>query len=141
MFKRKSHDWPRRKSTERRVHPRVRMSFPIEVMIDPEAPPVRGLTLDLGLGGIRATIDRYLELFLRLQVRMDLPITERDGDVRMETVESTVAVVRIDPDEEGVEGTEYDVALAFTRSTPEQDRVIGTFLLQSLLFDPEAELL
>ncbi len=135
-----SHKWPRRGPTERRIHPRVAVGFPITLNVDSNAPAVEGLTVDLSLGGIRVQLQRYIELFSRLAISMELPITGRDGEVQLERVRTTVAVVRIEPDEPGPPGTSHILSLAFTLPSPDQDRVIGTFLLQTLLFDPDSEL-
>lgn len=133
------HHWPRRGPAERRLHPRVRVQFPIAIE-DGDSPRIKGTTRDIGLGGVRVTLSRYLELFTRLSLTMELPVTDRDGDTDLEGVSATVAVVRVEPDEEVEDCDEYDVSLAFTGVSNERDRVIGTFMLQTLLFDQEAEL-
>jgi c-di-GMP-binding flagellar brake protein YcgR len=96
---------------------------------------------DIGLGGIRAVLPRYLELFSRFELALELPIADEHRDEEIQRVETAVAVVRIDPDEEMEDGTEYDVSLSFTRIDEQAQRVIGTFMLQRLLYDPDAELI
>ncbi len=133
------HHWPRRGPAERRLHPRVKVQFPIAID-DPDGPCVEGLTCDIGLGGVRVTLSRYLELFTRLPLTVEPPVTGREGEMSLQGVAATVAVVRIEPDEEVEDCEAYDVSLAFTGVSNERDRVIGTFMLQTLLFDQEAEL-
>ena len=138
VFRRQTHTWPRKRHTERRLYPRVSLAFPLSLEVVPDEPPVDGMTVDVGLGGVRLRIDRYLPLFARFQVAMDLPLTDRDGEVSWTTISTNAAVVRIDPDEEGDADTVYDVSLSFSKLDAEQERVMGTFLLQMLLFDPDA---
>ena len=133
--------WARRPNTERRVHARVRINFPVEVRLSPNEPPVFMMASDIGLGGIRAVLPRYLELFSRFELALELPIADEHRDEEIQRVETAVAVVRIDPDEEMEDGTEYDVSLSFTRIDEQAQRVIGTFMLQRLLYDPDAELI
>ena len=137
--KQRNYNWPRRGPAERRLHPRVRISFPIMVEVE-DQPRIEGHTVDLGLGGVRAILTRYLPLFTRLSLTMELPVTGREEVMRFHPVQATVAVVRIEPDEEAEEDTEYDVSLAFTGVSDERDRIIGVFMLQTLLFDRDAEL-
>lgn len=139
--KRMDHSWTRRPHTERRAAPRVRASFPILLDIDDNAPPLQAMTLDLGMGGVRAEVPKYFELFTRYAIRFELPVTRRDGEIVMEPIETTVAIVRIEPDEEGPPGTVYDVGLAFSRLTEAEERTLALFQLQMLLFDADVELL
>ena len=134
-------NWTRRPHTERRVHARVALEFPIELALDPSRPPVRAVVTDIGLGGVRVRFDRYLELFTRFDVAMKLPISGRDEDAVLEEIAARVAVVRIEPDEEGPPDTEYDLSLSFTRLAEEQQRVIAMFMLQRLLYDEDATLI
>lgn len=138
---RHTHQWPRRPHTERRSSTRVSLSFPIRVGVDPNRPAIVAQVHDLGLGGVRATIGRYVELFTRFEVTMEFPVQDQNGETAMHPITTTGALVRIEPDEEGEPGTEYDVAISFTRITEEQERVIGLCQLQMLLFDPNCRVL
>ncbi len=140
-YKRRQHSWTRRPHTERRCYPRVRIRFPVDLEYDPKRPPLVGQSTDIGLGGLRAVYDRYFELFSRFRVEIEVPIQDRDGEMELHTISTTVAVVRVDPDEEGPEGTEYVVSLAFTRLEPDDERAMATFLLQMLLYDPDVEMI
>ena len=60
---------------------------------------------------------------------------------RVPLVPEAVAVVRVEPDEEGPPDTEYDISLSFTRLNDTQQRVIAMFMLQRLLYDMEAALI
>jgi len=139
--RRQTHQWPRRPHTERRSSTRVTLSFPMGVGIDPKRPAVTAQVHDLGLGGVRATIDRYVELFTRFEVTLELPVVDQDGETSLHPIATTGALVRIEPDEEGEPGTEYDVAISFTRTTEEQERIIALCQLQMLLFDPNCRVL
>ena len=134
-------NWARRPNTERRVHARVRVDFPVELRLTPNEPPVFMMASDIGLGGIRAVLPRYLELFSRFELALELPIADAYSDDEIQRLQASVAVVRIEPDEEMEEGTEYDVSLSFTRIDEDAKRVIATFMLQRLLYDPNAELI
>lgn len=133
--------WIRRPNTERRVHARVALEFPIDLALDPKRPAVRAVVTDIGLGGVRIRFDRYLELFTRFDVSMQLPVHGDDEETVLEEISSRVAVVRIEPDEEGPADTEYDMSLSFTRLGESQQRVIAMFMLQRLLYDTDATLL
>ena len=133
--------WARRPNTERRVHARVRVNFPVELRLTPNEPPIFMMASDIGLGGIRAVLPRYLELFSRFELALELPIADAHRDDEIERLQASVAVVRIEPDEEMEDGTEYDVSLSFTRIDEDAKRVIATFMLQRLLYDPNAELI
>ena len=133
--------WARRPNTERRVHARVRGDFPVELRLTPNEPPIFMMASDIGLGGIRAVLPRYLELFSRFELALELPIADAHSDDEIQRLQASVAVVRIEPDEEMEDGTEYDVSLSFTRIDEDAKRVIATFMLQRLLYDPNAELI
>ena len=139
--RRQTHQWPRQPHTERRSATRVTMSFPIRVGVDPKRPPAYAQVHDLGLGGVRATIGKYVELFTRFEVTMELPVMDQDGETSLHKIQTTGALVRIEPDEEGESGTEYDVAISFSRITEEQERIIGLCQLQMLLYDPNCRVL
>ena len=62
-------------------------------------------------------------------------------ETALEEIASRVAVVRIEPDEEGPPETEYDMSLSFTRLGESQQRIIAMFMLQRLLYDADATLL
>jgi c-di-GMP-binding flagellar brake protein YcgR len=130
--------WARGRSQDRRVYPRVSVAFPLELRFEDET--LHGVTLDLGLGGMRATVDHAVTKGIRVRIRMELPITDRAGLVRTETLVTAARVVRAIPF--GLEDTQapWDLGLAFEGGNVDRDRVLGTFLLQTLLFDPGAEL-
>ena len=134
-------NWTRRPHTERRVHARVAIEFPIDLALDVSRPPVPAVVTDVGLGGVRIRFGRYLELFRRFEVTLSVPLDGYGDELRMEKLSVRVAVVRIEPDEEGPEDTEYDISLSFTRLTEPQQRIIAMFMLQRLLYDQDAELL
>ena len=133
-------NWSRRPNTERRIHPRVTLEFPIELSLDPKRPPVSATVTNVGLGGVRIRFDRYLELFTRFEIAMEIPVNGDDDEMRLETIETRVAVVRVEPDEEGPPDTEYDMALSFSRLDEDQQRAMAIFILQRLLYEPEANL-
>ncbi len=133
-------NWTRRPNTERRLHPRVAIEFPIELALDPKRPTVAGVVTDVGLGGVRIRFGRYLELFSRFEVSIQIPVATNEDDLCMETITSRVAVVRVEPDEEGPPETEYDMSLAFTKLDERQQRALAIFLLQRILYDAEANL-
>ncbi|MDP6944259.1 MAG: PilZ domain-containing protein [Myxococcota bacterium] len=139
--RRTAFNWTRRPHTERRVHARVALEFPIDLALDPRRPPVPAVVTDVGLGGVRVRFDRYLELFQRFEVTMAIPVDGDGEETTLETVTVRVAVVRIEPDEEGPPDTEYDISLSFTRVSEAQQRAIAMFMLQRLLYDQDAELL
>jgi len=124
------------------VHARVALEFPIDLALDPNRPPVRAVATDIGLGGVRIRFKTYLELFTRFDVSMTLPIHgEDEDDTTLQEIASLVAVVRIEPDEEGPAETEYDISLSFTRLAEDQQRIIAMFMLQRLLYDADATLI
>ena len=139
--RRNRHSWTRRPNTERRIHPRVTLEFPIELSLNPKRPPVTATVTNVGLGGVRIRFDRYLELFTRFEISMEIPVNGDDDEVTLETIETRVAVVRVEPDEEGPPDTVYDMALSFTRLTETQQRALAMFSLQRLLYDAEANLI
>lgn len=132
--------WPRRAHTERRLYPRVTIAFPVAVTLS-EGEPAQVVTgLDLGLGGLRVVLDRYLELFTRFPVELELPVEGRDGAISVTPIVANVALVRIEPDEETPACAGYEASLAFIRLTPDQERLLGLFLLQRLQHDPDTDL-
>jgi c-di-GMP-binding flagellar brake protein YcgR len=138
--RRTSFNWTRRPNTERRLHSRVALEFPIDLALDPKRPPVSAVVTNVGLGGVRIRFDRYLELFTRFEVSMQIPVNGDDDEVTLETIAARVAVVRVEPDEEGPPETEYDMSLSFTRLSETQRRAMAIFMLQRLLYDAEAAL-
>jgi hypothetical protein len=118
----------------------VRVSFPITVDDPSGGSLLEARSLDLGLGGIRAELDDYLELYTRVTLRFDLAVTRRDGTLETTPVEASAAMVRIDPGEPTA-GAKYDASFSFTRPSEDRDRNIAIFVLQMLLFDPKAELI
>ena len=138
--RRTSFNWTRRPHTERRLHSRVDIEFPIDLALDPKRPPVPATVTNVGLGGVRIRFDRYLELFTRFDVSMQIPVNGDDDETTLETIEAPVAVVRVEPDEEGPPETEYDMSLSFTRLDEAQQRAMAIFLLQRLLYDAETSL-
>lgn len=103
-------------------------------------PAIVGEVLDVAVGGLKAVVDRYVELFTRLPVALRVPVLDRDDDPTWTTVSTTAAVVRIEPDEEGDPGTVYAVSLSFSRLSADEERALALFLLQRLQIDPESEL-
>ncbi|MGB0589197.1 MAG: PilZ domain-containing protein [Myxococcota bacterium] len=138
--RRTSFNWTRRPHTERRLHSRVAVEFPIDMALDPKRPPVSAVVTNIGLGGVRIRFDRYLELFTRFEVSMQIPVNGDDDVTTMETIDARVAVVRVEPDEEGPPETEYDMSLSFTRLSEEQQRAVSIFMLQRLLYDADTSL-
>ena len=138
--RRTSFNWTRRPNTERRLHSRVALEFPIDLALAPKRPPVSAVVTNVGLGGVRIRFDRYLELFTRFEVSMQIPVNGDDDEVTLETIAARVAVVRVEPDEEGPPETEYDMSLSFTRLSETQRRAMAIFMLQRLLYDAEAAL-
>jgi len=130
--------WARGRSLDRRAHPRVAVAFPIGLQLGEDK--VHGVTLDLGLGGMRAQVAHGLALDLRVWVSMELPIADRERVVRTETVVTEARVVRAIPIASRQPLPEWDLGLVFEGPREARDRVLGTFLLQTLLFDPGAEL-
>lgn len=108
--------------------------------LDPKRPPVSAVVTNIGLGGVRIRFDRYLELFTRFEVSMQIPVNGDDDVTTMETIDARVAVVRVEPDEEGPPETEYDMSLSFTRLSEEQQRAVSIFMLQRLLYDADTSL-
>lgn len=138
--RRTSFNWTRRPNTERRIHSRVAVEFPIDMALDPKRPPVSGVVTNIGLGGVRIRFDRYLELFTRFEISIQIPVNGDDDQTSLETIKARVAVVRVEPDEEGPPETEYDMSLSFTRLSEAQQRAVAMFMLQRLLYDAEANL-
>jgi hypothetical protein len=134
------HKWPVRPHTERRLHSRVKACFPFALDVGPSAPALHTETVSIGLGGVRITVDHYIELFTRFTAHFELPVSNREGKVVMTTIKAPVVVVDVHPDEEGPPGIPYQLSFSFSRLTEDDERVIAIFLLQTLLYDPEASL-
>lgn len=122
------------------MHARVRVRFPVLIDPGPDAPSFNAEASNVGLGGLCVSADRALGLYQRVEVAFVVPVTGADSEVEMHPLGGVVAVVRIDPDDEPEEGEPIELGLEFSRQDPERDRVLGVFLLQTLLFDPDAEL-
>ena len=134
------HKWPVRPHTERRLHNRVKTCFPFSFDVGPNAPSLKTETVSFGIGGVRVTVDHYVELFTRYTAHFQLPVSNREGKVKLTTIKAPVVVVDVQPEEEGPPGTPYHLSFSFSRLTEEDERVIAIFLLQTLLYDPEASL-
>ena len=133
--------WPKRAHTERRLWPRVRVRFPAHVAVSADEPELECDVLDLGVGGVKLVLDRYVELFTRMPVAFGLPIERRDGTIDTVIVRATGVVVRIEPDEPAPEVTAHETGMALTGIGHDDERALAMFLLQRLQHDPETELL
>jgi hypothetical protein len=132
--------WPRRSGGERRVHARVRVRFP--VLVDPgdAGEPFHGQAQDIGLGGLAVLADRPLDLYQRVEVAFVVPVTGPEGEVALHPLSGMATLVRLEPDDPPEGAEPILLGFEFSRSEPERDRILGVFLLQTLLFDPDAEL-
>lgn len=132
--------WPPRPARERRHSPRLSVSFSVLLQLDESGPPVVAEAIDISLGGLRLKCSEPLELFEQLALRVDLPSYKKDGSLELEPLEAIVVVVRRTPEEPSPEVRSYELALAFTYLPDASERAIGRFMLQRLLYDPDAEL-
>jgi c-di-GMP-binding flagellar brake protein YcgR len=95
---------------ERRQHPRVKVSVPVEIRVEGATSPIRGATSDLSLGGC------YIETIFPFPVGTAL-------DLKLQ-IDSTVpvdaTVVTCDP--------QVGNGMKFTRMLPEDRRALEAFL-------------
>ena len=91
------------------------------------------------MGGIRFFSPQMLDVFTMVNIAFEVPITEKDGTLVMHVFQIPVTVLRCEPDEPDDDIEEYDIALKFNDLSDERDRVLGLFMLQMHLFDPESE--
>ncbi len=141
-WKGNKHVWPKRGPTERRLHPRIRLSFPVRIDPGRDMASLPGIAMDLSLGGVKALTPVFLEMFTRVDLSFSVPVTNREGDLELHELDVQASVVRIvpdDPRDSGEEG-DYEISFRFIGFDAERDRLLGTFMLQALLFDPGAEL-
>lgn len=141
-WKGNKHVWPKRGPTERRLHPRVRLRFPVRIDPGGDLASHPGIAVDLSLGGLKVTTPQFLELFTRVDLYFSVPVTNREGELELHELDVQGSVVRVEPDEpvEGDEEGDYETSFRFIGFDAERDRLLGTFMLQALLFDPGAEL-
>jgi c-di-GMP-binding flagellar brake protein YcgR len=99
---------------ERRQHPRVKVSVPVEIRVDGGVSPVRGATSDLSLNGC------YIETIFPFPVG-----TELDLKLQLDTallIDATV--VTCDP--------QVGNGMTFTRMLPEDRKALEEFLEAAL---------
>lgn len=98
-------------TAERRANPRVKVNAPIEIISEPERPPIRAETLDLSLGGC------YVNMMFTLVVGTEIEIRLRVSDVPI----IIVGIVRTcDP--------QVGNGIEFLRMLPEDRRELRMFL-------------
>lgn len=125
--------WPMRPASERRLYPRIRVELPMRIRVDRR--DVSDATAeDISLGGLRVFADDPLPLQSRTRVHMSLALTNRSGDQETHDFEADALVVRV-ISRDGM----FGMSLEFSEADPKRERLIGIFMLQTMLFVPDVE--
>lgn len=123
-------------SIERRKHPRVYVNVAVQIKEDDPLSNsgfVNTQTLNLSSGGIYCPISRYLDVLTRLQITLLLPIHNKEGRSETEFIRCIAIVVRIEPEEEKPNYTEYRVGLFFSQIKDADRKKIERFVLHHSL--------
>jgi len=141
-WKGQKHSWPKRLPSERRLHPRVRTGFPVNLALqgDGVAEDLPGAVADISIGGLRVNVPRFVEQGTEAGLAMTLAVTNRDGEQELHHFDAPVRIVQVAPETALADAEEYELSLQFTDHDLERERLIGVFMLQTLLFQPEAKL-
>lgn len=147
-WKGNEHTWPTRLSSERRLHPRVGVGFPIGLKDVASGQDVPGVVTDVSLGGLRVLVPNNLETGSSLNADFVLVVTNREGEQVEHKLTAPVDVIRSAASASPVSGgatqadvvAEYELSLQFTSDDNERERLLGVFMLQTLLFVADAQL-
>jgi c-di-GMP-binding flagellar brake protein YcgR len=90
-------------------------------------------SVDLSLGGVYCTLDRYLPVFSKFRLHLTLPLRDADGADVVEECEVQAVVVRIQPEEPLASCNSYEAALAFLGVGEHTELVLARYLLQAML--------
>ena len=118
-------------ANNRRRSPRIRAAHDLVLHIF-EGEGFKATSVDLNLGGIYCSLDRYVPLFEKMQIAMSLPLTNEDGDEHVFPVEFEGVVVRMEPDEPQPGTDSYACAMAFVNVTAEAELILAKYLLGTL---------
>ena len=140
-WKGRKHTWPRRLPSERRISPRVRVGFTVSMTVS-KGRLLPGVVVDVSIGGLRVQVPDFVERDTAVELRLELMVTNRFGEQETHRFEPPMEVVRTLPARRLPDGQpeEYELSLQFTGPDPERERIMGVFMLQTMLFQSEAEL-
>lgn len=129
----KSFRWPKRPASERRLYPRIRVELPLKLGADRAIGAV-AMAEDISLGGLRVLAADPLPLQSHTRIRIALALTNQKGLQETHDVEADAKVVRVMSREGG-----FGMSLEFAQSDHRRERLIGIFMLQTMLFVPDVE--
>lgn len=126
---------PRKPGPERRRTPRVKATHELTLKQGDGAGAMsfQATSVDLNLGGIYCMLNAHLPLFSKMQITLQLPIADDDGDIHRFEVGVEGVVVRMDPEDYEPTTDEYACAMAFVNTDPDVELVLAKYLLQSLM--------
>ena len=118
---------------ERRGAQRVDASLKLQVAL-PEGGEATALeTINISSSGLYFRSHHFIEPMTKLALELEVAVPDRDGPA---LVPCEGLVVRTDPDTAGDDGTEYEVAVFFTRIEPGARGVLEQHI--AMLLDPSA---
>ncbi|MFT7626108.1 MAG: c-di-GMP-binding flagellar brake protein YcgR [Myxococcota bacterium] len=123
---------------ERRRSPRVKATHDVVLNQqdgdEADAIPFSAKSVDLNLGGIYCTLGRYVPLFSKMSITLNLPVSNND-DSTTHVYECGLegVVVRIEPEEPDDSVDEYHCALAFVNTDEEVELLLAKYLLQTMV--------
>ncbi len=125
-----------KKGKERRRSPRVKAEHDLvlnQQIDDGDAIPFSAKSVDLNLGGIYCTLGKYVPLFSKMSITLNLPVTDDDGVTHVYECGLEGVVVRIEPEEPTDNVDEYHCALAFVNTDEDVELLLAKYLLQTMV--------
>jgi c-di-GMP-binding flagellar brake protein YcgR len=122
---------------ERRRSPRVKATHDVVLnqqdADEADAIPFSAKSVDLNLGGIYCMLGRYVPLFSKMSITLNLPVSNDDSTSHVYECGLEGVVVRIEPEEPDDSVDEYHCALAFVNTDEEVELLLAKYLLQTMV--------
>ncbi|MBI4160932.1 MAG: PilZ domain-containing protein [Acidobacteria bacterium] len=116
----------RKRSQEKRRHPRVARRVPVRSRLDPDE-PLEMESLNLSLEGLYCTTSRFVPVMTKLRITLDLPPPPARNPTARGRIEADAVVVRAEPGTAAETG-KYRLALFFSGMDREDRIRLAEFL-------------
>jgi c-di-GMP-binding flagellar brake protein YcgR len=115
-------------ASERRQFPRFNVHVPLSLSVygAEHTETVHATVANISLNGVYCTVNRYLPLFDKILITFVLP--EKSEDVYHLVSQCEGVVVRVEPEEEEPECSEYQVALYFNNLSGAERNLLQTII-------------
>ncbi len=122
---------------ERRRHPRVRASLAAQIVThEKRDQPVVVRPKNISCSGLYCHLNRYIAPFQRLHLSVIVPLIQR-GRVHNEVIQLDAVTVRVEPELEDPNVSDYHIAIFFESVSENDKQVIERYVQQQHTKYPE----